>query len=539
MQDEHRRDEPADYPIYRLRRTSHRVMLGKRSDVIGPITCYRLVVWEAGCGQLQWNARTYRIGGCGGSGVFLIPPSALLKLEVKEGQVLRVGIIGFDALGMAESESLAAQCEGCNESPPVIEPISELLALHRDTNSTCPVLRLERHVRFEQLLLAILRHNTPSPHRPRTIRKLVEQTLDTIHGSDRREHLSVQALADACSISARHYTRIFTALAGESPLAYWTGLRIRRSIRELVRSGGQLAGAAQQAGYGDTDSYSRRFKDRLGISPARYWKRWSRSPRIVALQCAGDLLALGIEPVAMMTNGLSRLARYCTTHNIPMLDRLAPAALFERIATRYPDLIVAGDYLNPRLRELLSTIAPTLDMKWSGASPLYHLDLLAQLLGRELQLEQWRLRYAAKREQAVQKHTALLLEAHAQSAAVYYLWMDQIRVYFPALFPTFYKVLGYAEPTWVHQWKPSGHATASTTVDSDSFPAFTADRIFAIIQDDCARATFRRLQRRYQHIIPALSQGRCRVLDPDWHSVDATSLAWQLDVLDAWPSEER
>lgn len=86
-------------------------------------------------------------------------------------------------------------------------------------------------------------------------------------------------LAGEMGVSERTLIRRFQAALGQSPLAYLQSLRIE-SARGLLE-GGELAveGVAAQVGYQDTSSFSRLFRDRVGLSPGAYRARFRSAAR--------------------------------------------------------------------------------------------------------------------------------------------------------------------------------------------------------------------------------------------------------------------
>jgi AraC family transcriptional regulator len=93
------------------------------------------------------------------------------------------------------------------------------------------------------------------------------------------DDLSVAALAQACGLSASHFTALFKASAGEPPHRYQTRRRVERA-RELLIAGESPAAAALAVGFCDQSHLGRHMRRVTGHSPG-YWERISadRSPR--------------------------------------------------------------------------------------------------------------------------------------------------------------------------------------------------------------------------------------------------------------------
>lgn len=80
-------------------------------------------------------------------------------------------------------------------------------------------------------------------------------------------------LAAALAVSDRTLIRRFRAALNQSPLAYLQDIRLE-AARRLLESGDQSVEViAAQVGYRDTSSFSRLFRERIGLSPGAYRSR--------------------------------------------------------------------------------------------------------------------------------------------------------------------------------------------------------------------------------------------------------------------------
>ncbi|MFF2889175.1 helix-turn-helix domain-containing protein [Paenibacillus sp. NPDC057967] len=515
-------DKIMEYPLYRMREIrSFSLTAGSSSDPELLEGCC-LIVCYGGNGRLTLDSKMYALKE---GAIFIAPSFSLITIRAGEAEQLQMMLAAFNEVGTLSAPMARFPYEGFAEAPPDVEVAAELQDLKGNQLTKDPLEQFERHVRFERLLLAVLKHNYASDKHHKSIRKLVEGTLDYIH-EHYKDVLRIENLACSCNISSRHYTRIFTELTDKSPVDYLTELRIRQSVRQLVSSGGKLTDVARGVGYADPDYYSKRFKEKTGMSPSGYMTNWRHSPRIIALQCAGDLFALGIKPFGIMTNGLLGPFRNYM-NGVQTLDH-AFETVAGTIASMKPDLIVAGDYMSAELIDILSKISPTVTVEWEGIGPFYHLNMLSQILGREKEKRQWLERYELRREEVSRKLAALSQNWPRETAAVFYMWKDEIRVFAPNIFPTFYEVLGYEMPSWFQNWSAEDKRRGSMPVQFEAFLAFAADSIFIIVQDETALETLNRLKMAYKDVLPAITQNKIHSLESDWYSIDATSLYWQL-----------
>ncbi|MFB9276694.1 helix-turn-helix domain-containing protein [Cohnella cellulosilytica] len=512
------------YPVYRLTAARKCSLVAGSGGHGTVLERYRLVVGLAGNGRLILDGKIY---GLRAGTAFAAGPRSLLFVDAGEEETLELLEADFEEVGLPpkEASSLGFPCLGYLELPAEVDAAKELENLSGEPTAGGPIERYERHLRFERLLLAIMKRNYCPKGRMPGMRKLVEATLDEIHARY-CEPLRVDRLARSCCMSVRHYSRTFAELTGQSPVEYLTGLRIARSVRTLIASGGRWKEAAAKSGYADADYYGKRFKEKMGMSPSVYMRNWRKSPQIVALQCAGDLLALGVKPVGMMTNGLwGPLGGY--KNGVAILDR--DERISGTIASLRPDLIIAGDYTDGELLESLAKIAPTIEVEWEGIGPFRHLHMLGDLLGKQREKREWLTRYERTREELMEK--LLAPDERRRTAAVFYMWRNEIRLFAPQIFPAFYDTLGYDAPPSFREWTERERRQGCIAVPFDRLPEYAADAMFLIVQDETAREAFRRMGRVYRDILPAIRNDRFHRLEPDWHGIDATSLYWQLGRL--------
>src|SRR5262249_19733036 len=100
------------------------------------------------------------------------------------------------------------------------------------------------------------------------------------------EPLDVPALARIACASEAHFIRTFRATFGETPHRYLQRRRVERAmwlLRESTRSVTEICG---DVGFASLGTFSRTFRDIVGVSPVAY--RQSREPagRAVAPTCS-------------------------------------------------------------------------------------------------------------------------------------------------------------------------------------------------------------------------------------------------------------
>lgn len=113
------------------------------------------------------------------------------------------------------------------------------------------------------------------PH-PNAYIDRLDRVLDYIYGH-LDEDLSFDRLADVACLSPYHWSRIYTAMRGETVVATIRRLRLQRAADQLANSGMDIEAITQRAGYSSTESFGRAFKEAFGTSPVSYRQRGSHT----------------------------------------------------------------------------------------------------------------------------------------------------------------------------------------------------------------------------------------------------------------------
>ena len=77
-------------------------------------------------------------------------------------------------------------------------------------------------------------------------------------------------ICQAGGLSVSHFSELFREQVHQSPLSYFTQLKIRAACRLLDLSGKPVKAVALETGYSDPYYFSRVFKKVMGISPENY-----------------------------------------------------------------------------------------------------------------------------------------------------------------------------------------------------------------------------------------------------------------------------
>ena len=95
------------------------------------------------------------------------------------------------------------------------------------------------------------------------------RVLSYIHDNPAGD-LSLDALADVAAMSRFHWHRVFHALTGETCAEAVRRIRVSRAAFWLVQTDDPVHQIARRAGYENTDSFARVFKDQFRVSPSAF-----------------------------------------------------------------------------------------------------------------------------------------------------------------------------------------------------------------------------------------------------------------------------
>ena len=91
-----------------------------------------------------------------------------------------------------------------------------------------------------------------------------------------KEAIHVQALAEQFGFSLRHFIRRFKQATRQSPSQYLQNLRLEDAKLRLESSKMSFEQITYQVGYEDPNSFRRLFRDRVGVSPSDYRRKFQR-----------------------------------------------------------------------------------------------------------------------------------------------------------------------------------------------------------------------------------------------------------------------
>jgi len=87
--------------------------------------------------------------------------------------------------------------------------------------------------------------------------------------------LSAQALAERAGVSVRALSRLLHKRLGESPMSYYRKIRLQAARNSLFYSDIAIQDVAASCGFTSPEVFSRTFKDRFGVSPREFRRRFA------------------------------------------------------------------------------------------------------------------------------------------------------------------------------------------------------------------------------------------------------------------------
>lgn len=156
----------------------------------------------------------------------------------------------------------------------------------------------------------------------------LNRVLDHVY-AHLEDDLSFERLAEIACLSPYHWSRIYSAMRGETIVATIRRLRLQRAADRLSNSDLDTATIAARAGYGSTDAFGRAFKDAFGTSPGAYRANGSHAA-FKAADAANNACAF---PVSVLTLPEQRCAGIDHTGSYMAIDH-AMGRLFTELTNR-------------------------------------------------------------------------------------------------------------------------------------------------------------------------------------------------------------
>jgi AraC family transcriptional regulator of arabinose operon len=123
----------------------------------------------------------------------------------------------------------------------------------------------------KHILSVLLFRNSMLPMRQNNVNQRFdcEAIIEYMH-TRLSEPVRLEEFAREAGLSVSHFSELFRGQVHQSPLSYFTQLKIRSACRLLDLTGKSVKFVAMETGYSDPYYFSRVFKKVMGISPEKY-----------------------------------------------------------------------------------------------------------------------------------------------------------------------------------------------------------------------------------------------------------------------------
>lgn len=483
---------------------------------------FLLLVFAEGQGKLYVEDKPYSInrGDC-----FLLTPNQLMKLHNTSPTQLSYYEVGMQRIQMKQDDHETYVDADFPYTGKLHSPSASLLMSEMDIiyegQASSGISQLKNYIRFQELLLSLFEQTGVASKQQNSL-LAVEKTIDELQ---RRYHepITIEQLAAKASIGIWQYRQLFKRITGINPNEYLTELRINRAKELLLVSNDSLDHIARSIGYQDGYYFNRRFTKSVGVTPRQYMQRVRSQIRVAALSHFGDMMSLGIQPIAADYHLLQWLdKRY--TKGIESIE-MTSAGLAKMAALR-PDLILVNPYTDGQFVEELKKIAPTITLEIKN-NMFQNLKNVAEVLGRQYEAKAWLSHYRNKAKQ-VKEHFHSII-GKKETAVFFHVVNGEIYLCRPKEVPVLYEVLGFEVPDslklLMHQ------QSARLFIPIDSFPAYTADHIFITHgYMTGAKETYNRIISSPQwQSQPAVQNRQHYYVNTSWTLDGTIALDWQLE----------
>lgn len=140
----------------------------------------------------------------------------------------------------------------------------QLLPVIELAENPAPASQLAANIALQKLLFSIfsLRQKAQADDKIDGVMQLMRENYGRWY--------QVRELAQLCKLSDDQFRRLFVAKTGMKPKEYMEQLKMNMAGERLLLDSAPVNEIARQFGYADQFHFSRRFKERKGLSPSEY-----------------------------------------------------------------------------------------------------------------------------------------------------------------------------------------------------------------------------------------------------------------------------
>ncbi|SDC27680.1 ABC-type Fe3+-hydroxamate transport system, substrate-binding protein [Paenibacillus sp. UNCCL117] len=468
---------------------------------------------------------------------FMLPPGSSVQVDIPRLDKLQMVLLQYQSLNDTW-DYLEETMEFSFSKPGSLQrKIKHLM----EQSAAGGMQALQSHIIFQQLMLQIWKerpsleteslweiediHKQWSHEEQHENEAAVERTISYIH-EHYAKRIQIGALARDAHMTRWHFGHLFKSLTGQTPMDYLTALRIVLSKQLMsVNPDSRLRDIAVRVGFQDEFYYSRRFKKLTGISPNQFKAQGAKPPRMVCIQYLGELLSLGIRPVAA-----NRSIHQLLEQHAEGIHALSEPLVVEEIMALQPDLILYPSYMPPALVSEFRRIATSVEISWKD-DVAARLHKMGTLFGKEQAANEWIASYANRAEYWQRVLHGRIGPKETAVAFVYHLGLF---VYTGHHFGhTLYSGLGFEPPDRVRELIEQEPHMKWKRISLASIHAYAADRIFMAVPvfgPDAAEVR-RLLEDEVWLTLPAVKAGRVSYVDLSLANYNPITLEAQLETI--------
>ena len=303
-------------------------------------------------------------------------------------------------------------------------------------------------------------------------RTKVAESIQWMHQSYASNY-SVSALAQSVNLSERQYVRIFKKITAKTPVAYMNQYRIYRAQELLLQRDDSVQKIALAVGFEDVHYFNRLFKQRVGCAPKEYIRLKQKNPRIITLHYAGELLALGITPIADLKTTLLQLATI--PNNIEAVGEMS--CDIERLNALQPDIVILSDAISAEEKQRIEKLVPIIVIPWD-MDPTTRLQQIAKVLGKTALARQYISEYEQQRKRM--KQWCIEQQVPVKTACILRLDNGKVWIHAARFFPIFYEVLPFEPSLLMQQTTEREKGVKRYAVPFDALSSIHADHIYIV-----------------------------------------------------------
>ncbi|MEK4064405.1 MULTISPECIES: helix-turn-helix domain-containing protein [Paenibacillus] len=304
---------------------------------------HTLIIVSEGQGWLEAEERRYPLDKGAG---FLIKAGSMNRIQAGE-RGLSFYRLAFEVIGTGDGRHRgkgkltgnAMLQPGLLSCRPFSQCALLLDSIYHSRRSPDDIEWFAGHTRFQELLLLIMRANSPAVQ-TKNDHEAVQRSIHYMQ-EHYSEPVSVDQLAEIAGIGRARYTQLFKEITGRIPLEHLNGLRIERAQQQLLLTKDRLHDIALTVGYSNEYYFNRRFKGAVGVTPGQYRSLHQDGVRVFAPFLEDYLLALGITPVAQYCHAQWGKQEYLALDQVPTFD--ISRGDWSELSRYTPELIMLDD----------------------------------------------------------------------------------------------------------------------------------------------------------------------------------------------------